>query len=195
MMPGDEFDAALVEFRFADAVPAALDKDRKKIGGNEIRIVMLWRSTLYVTNFSKNADDAALRKMFSQYGNILQTRWPSRKYSDTRRFCYITMETPAAAQEALVLNNFKNDEGFGMKVLISDPSAKTKRSDASDTTLFVGGLNAKSRENDIRKILHTYGTITNVKLGWDKAKSICKGFAFVDMSTAVSRTCTKMKHC
>ncbi len=39
-----------------------------------------------------------------------------------------------------------------MTVLISDPSAKTKRSDAVQSTLFVGGLNSKTTEEDVDRL-------------------------------------------
>lgn len=39
-----------------------------------------------------------------------------------------------------------------MKVLISDPSAKTTRSDAQDSIIFVGGLNAKSTEVEVKDL-------------------------------------------
>ncbi|WWC62824.1 uncharacterized protein I303_105422 [Kwoniella dejecticola CBS 10117] len=154
----DLLDAALVEFSSVEAVPSALQKDRRK------------------------------------YGRILQTRWPSRKYASNRRFCYITMESPSAAQEALILHGYKTgNDGFGMSVLISDPSAKTQRSDASNSTLFVGGLDSKTTEVDVRSLLQGRGTIRNVKLGWDPLKRICKGFAFVDMaSEAEARACLQL---
>ncbi|TYJ56665.1 hypothetical protein B9479_002595 [Cryptococcus floricola] len=148
-------DDALVEFKFADAIPRVLEKDQKKYEG-------------------------------SPYGKILETRWPSRKYADSRRFCYITMDSPTSAQETLVLQGYKipgASTNFGLTVLISDPSAKTKRSDAANSTMFVGGLNSKSTENDVRGLFREYGTIGHVKLGWDPVKKICKGFAFVEMST------------
>ena len=111
ILPGDEhaFDAALVEFFLADAVPDALKRDRKKLDANQVSVSMLWRSTLYVTNFPRDMDDAAMRALLTpvslqpqrqclsvEYGNVLQTRWPSRKYADARRFCYITMESPVS---------------------------------------------------------------------------------------------------
>lgn len=101
--------AATVEFRFADAVPTALARDGKKLGGQVVAITMLWRSTLFVTNFPRDTDDAAMRQMFGQvrrrrefqtydqYGTILgDIRWPSRKFADNRRFCYITMDSPVS---------------------------------------------------------------------------------------------------
>ncbi len=63
-------DAALVEFRQVEAVPAALARDRKKLDGREVSVSMLWRSTLFVTNFSRDSDDAALRQLFSQVSGL-----------------------------------------------------------------------------------------------------------------------------
>ena len=54
-----------MEFRSAEAIPAALGRDRKKLGGSEIHVSMLWRSTLFVTNFPRDMDDGALRKLLS----------------------------------------------------------------------------------------------------------------------------------
>ncbi|WWC70988.1 uncharacterized protein I206_104941 [Kwoniella pini CBS 10737] len=68
MIPNDDnvHDTALVEFSGVEAVPLALQKDRRKIDGNAISISMLWRSTLFVTNFAQEVDDATLRQLFSQ---------------------------------------------------------------------------------------------------------------------------------
>ncbi|WVQ71771.1 hypothetical protein IAR50_001312 [Cryptococcus sp. DSM 104548] len=179
-------DDALVEFKFADTIPYVLNKDKKKYEGSPVSVSMLWRSTLFVTNFPREMDDEGIRELFGQYGKILETRWPSRKYADSRRFCYITMDSPASAHETLVLQGYKipgASTNFGLTVLISDPSAKTKRSDAANSTMFVGGLNSKTTETEVRGLFKQYGNIGNVKLGWDPVKKICKGFAFVEMST------------
>lgn len=168
----EEAGAAMVEFESGDAVPVALARDRKKLDGHAIRVSMLWRCTLFVTNFPRAADNDSLKQLFGQvssldlprvkltlqYGKILSIRWPSRKYVDSRRFCYITMESPAAAQEALVLHKFQPaGETFPMSVLISDPSLRSKRTDFSDSTLFIGGLHAKSTEGDVRHLLEQVG--------------------------------------
>lgn len=66
----------------------------------------------------------------------------------------------AAAQEALQLHNFKIDGGeFPLTVLISDPAAKKKRTDAESTksSLFVGGLNSKTTENDVNNLFSKVG--------------------------------------
>jgi RNA recognition motif-containing protein len=57
--------AALLEFRAVESVASALAKDRRKLDGQEISVTMLWRSTLFVTNFPRELDDDAVRKLFS----------------------------------------------------------------------------------------------------------------------------------
>jgi hypothetical protein len=59
-------DAAMVEFRDAESVGPALAKHRRKLDGQEITVAMLWRSTLFITNFPPDFDDAQLRSRFSQ---------------------------------------------------------------------------------------------------------------------------------
>ena len=105
------------------------------------------------------------RELNEQYGGILQVRWPSRKYADSRRFCYITMDSPvsiyswtsahlkASAQNALVLHGMQADGDFGLTVLISDPAAKSKRTDASNSTIFVGGLTHDTKDRDVEDLL------------------------------------------
>ena len=66
MEPRGTKSVALVEFRFADAVPRALEKDGKKLMGRTIHVSMLWRSTLFVTNFPRHMDEAGLLEMFGQ---------------------------------------------------------------------------------------------------------------------------------
>ncbi|ORY30589.1 hypothetical protein BCR39DRAFT_529041 [Naematelia encephala] len=180
-----ESSSALVEFQRVDSVPTALAKDRKKLQGHEIGITMLWRSNLYVTNFPQSMDDEGLRALFSQYGNILQTRWPSKKYNERRRFCYITMDSPRTAQEALVLDGLQM-EGFRLSVRISNPTVKKTRTDASNNKLFVSGLKSSTKEQDVRELFEPYGTVVKVKLGWDEVKQACKGFAFVEMENEAS---------
>ena len=143
----------LVEFRVARSVPKALEKDRKRMEGREVHVSMLWRSTLYVTNFDKDMDDTKMRSLFEPYGFILQTRWPSKKYASSRRFCYVTMQSPSAAQLATALGGTKQQgiSDFGLTVLISDPAAKKQRTDAGQTTLFVGGIASKTGEADLRE--------------------------------------------
>lgn len=59
-------DSALVEFKKAEAIPDVLEKDKKKFEGTPVSVSMLWRSTLFVTNFPRETDDAGIRNLFKQ---------------------------------------------------------------------------------------------------------------------------------
>jgi len=48
-----------------ESVAPALAKDRRKLDGQEISVTMLWRSTLFITNFPRELDDVAIRTLFA----------------------------------------------------------------------------------------------------------------------------------
>lgn len=56
-----------------------------------------------------------------------------------------------------MLDHFKPDDGYPMSVKISDPAARQKRSDEANTKLFVGGLNAKTKEGNVRELFGKVG--------------------------------------
>lgn len=87
IVAGEDTDSALVEFQSAESVPAALDMDHKKLDSSDIRVTMLWRSTLFVTNFSKDTDDAGIRKLFSQVGLRRRFRETESDYGSMGLFC------------------------------------------------------------------------------------------------------------
>lgn len=89
---------------------------------------------------------------------------------------------------------------------ISDPAAKTKRTDTSNATLFVGGLSSETKQEDVEELLRPvsptsddakpqHGAIRNVKLGWDPMNRVCRGFAFVDMTSEVSNCASLISLC
>lgn len=103
-----------------DSVPAALTKDKKRLRGEEIAVHLAWKSTLYVTNFPESADDAVVRDLFGQvtwyvtgmaqgvddflflqYGLIFDVRWPSKKFKNTRRFCYVQYASPVSSTSSV----------------------------------------------------------------------------------------------
>ena len=85
-----------MEFADSSSVPAALTKDKKRIDGVEVAVHLAWQSTLYVTNFPENVDDAGIREIFGKYGELFDVRWPSKKFKNTRRFCYVQYTSPVS---------------------------------------------------------------------------------------------------
>ncbi len=47
--------------------------------------------------------------------------------------------------------------------------------------MYVGNLNYRVREADLRQVMEEYGTVDSVKLIVDRDTRRSKGFAFVDM--------------
>ena len=85
-----------MEFADSSCVPAALTKDKKRIDGVEVAVHLAWQSTLYVTNFPEGVDDKTIRETFGKYGEIFDVRWPSKKFKNTRRFCYVQYTSPVS---------------------------------------------------------------------------------------------------
>lgn len=77
---------------------AARTRDKKKLNGQEVDVFPTWSSTLYITNFPEAYDDAQTRALFAPYGTILETRWPSKRFKGTRRFCYLQFASEVRAR-------------------------------------------------------------------------------------------------
>jgi RNA recognition motif-containing protein len=48
--------------------------------------------------------------------------------------------------------------------------------------IYVGNLNYRVRENDLRSLLEQYGTVENVKVVKDRDTGRSKGFGFVEFA-------------
>ncbi|KAJ7505514.1 hypothetical protein B0H11DRAFT_2220941 [Mycena galericulata] len=172
---------ATVEFFERDSVPAGLTKDKKRLRDQEIAVHLAWKSTLYVTNFPESADDASMRELFGKYGILFDVRWPSKKFKNTRRFCYVQYTSPASAQSALELHGRELEPGLTLNVLISNPERKKERTDqdANEREIYVAGLSKFTTKVDLEKLFKPYGGLKDVRMATDK-DGHSKGFAFVE---------------
>ncbi|KZT64612.1 hypothetical protein DAEQUDRAFT_717745 [Daedalea quercina L-15889] len=180
---------ATVEFMERDSVPAALTKDKKRIGGQEVAVHLAWQSTLYVTNFPEKADDTFIRALFAKYGTIFDVRWPSKKFKSTRRFCYVQFTSPSSAQAALELHGTQIDPNMTLNVYISNPGRKKDRTDAdaNDREIYVAGLSRFATKEDLENLFKTYGTVKEVRMALDSSGRP-KGFAFVEFESEQDAT-------
>ncbi|KDR82688.1 hypothetical protein GALMADRAFT_57506 [Galerina marginata CBS 339.88] len=176
---------ATVEFFDRDNVPAALTKDKKRIHDQEISVHLAWRSTLYVTNFPESADDPFTRDLFGKYGTIFDIRWPSKKFKNTRRFCYVQYTSPDSAQSALELHGRELEPGLALNVYISNPERKKERTDqdANEKEVYVAGLSRFTTKADLEKLFSTYGPVKDVRIALED-NGHAKGFAFVEFEEA-----------
>jgi len=171
---------ATVEFFDRDSVPAALTKDKKRVNNQEVAVHLAWKSTMYITNFPESTDDNAIRKLFGQYGIIFDVRWPSKKFKNTRRFCYIQFISPAAADKALELHGHELEPNLPLNVYISNPERKKDRTDqdANEREIYVAGLSKFTTQADLQKLFATYGSVKEVRMAEEDGHA--KGFAFIE---------------
>ncbi|KAJ7164661.1 hypothetical protein C8R43DRAFT_236103 [Mycena crocata] len=172
---------ATVEFIERDSVPAALTKDKKRLRDQEVAVHLAWKSTLYVTNFPESADDDSMRELFGKYGILFDVRWPSKKFKNTRRFCYVQYTTPSSAQSALEMHGRELEPGLNLNVLISNPERKKERTDqdANEREIYVAGLSRFTTKVDLEKLFKPYGGLKDVRMATDK-DGHSRGFAFVE---------------
>ncbi|KAF9077529.1 hypothetical protein BDP27DRAFT_1311204 [Rhodocollybia butyracea] len=175
-----------VEFVDRASVPAALTKDKKKISDQEIAVHLAWRSTLYVTNFSESADDSYIRNLFEKYGTIFDVRWPSKKFKNTRRFCYVQYTSPTSAQAAQELHERELEPGRTINVLLSNPERKKERTDqdANDRELHISGLSKQTTKKDLEKLFSKFGPVKDVRMAVDN-EGKPRGFAFVEFENEI----------
>ncbi|KAJ3513576.1 hypothetical protein NLJ89_g2871 [Agrocybe chaxingu] len=176
---------ATVEFVDRDNVPAALTKDKKRVNDQEISVHLAWKSTLYVTNFPEATDDAAIREMFGKYGTIFDVRWPSKKFKNTRRFCYVQFTSLDAAQKSLELHGRELEPNVTLNVFISNPERKKERTDqdANEREVYIAGLSRFTSKADLEKLFATYGPVKDVRIALDDGGH-ARGYAFVEFEEA-----------
>ncbi len=61
-------------------------------------------------------------------------------------------------------------------------------------TLYVGNLNYKAREEDLRELFSAYGEVNSVSLISDKFTGRSKGFAFIDMDDQAGQDAIDQLH-
>ncbi|KAI7515262.1 hypothetical protein KC316_g21548, partial [Hortaea werneckii] len=98
---GSDTASATVEFELQEDVPAAKTRNGREIRpGYEVRIQSGSQNTLYVANYPPEYDEQAIRKLFDSYGEVISVRFPSLKFNNRRRFCYVQFLTEDMARQA-----------------------------------------------------------------------------------------------
>jgi RNA recognition motif-containing protein len=191
---------ALIEFRSNEDVLSALIRDGKYFADKQISVMPATGLTLYVTNYPPAADDAYIRNLFKDCGEIFSIRWPSLKYNTHRRFCYVTFRTQAAAAAATQMNGQMLPGGFKLSALYSDPSRKKAREGpiAEGRELHVTSLDTSLNEEDLKAVFSKYGPVEAVRL-LRTLGGESKGAAFIvfekkdDATAALALDKTKLK--
>ncbi|CAG8594482.1 10615_t:CDS:10 [Cetraspora pellucida] len=170
--------SAHIEFANRDDVLAALTKDKKKVGNNEINVYKITEHTLFITNFPETVD---LKEMFDKYGKIISIRYPSKSLR-AGRFCYIEYESRESALSALEMNGFEIEAGKKLNVVTSNPSLRKTRSPPKQNEIYIRNLPSHVEKSELETLCTTYGPVIDVRIPTTKDKK-CKGLAFVEFDS------------
>ena len=183
---GERTAAALVEFTERDMVAAARTRDLKRIRGFEVHIAPSYQCTLYVTNFAPDTDDAQIRARFGQYGALFDVRWPSRKFAQSRRFCYVQFVRADYAHAALAEHGVHWSEEFALQVFLSNPAHKKQRTDAhaNERELYMTGLPRGAHEEQVRAFFEPHAPVEGVRLPL-RPDGKSRGIAFISFHSAI----------
>ena len=156
---------ATVEFESHEDILSAKTRNGKELGGNEVHIQSGSNTTLYVSNYPPEYDEASIRKLFEGYGDVVSVRFPSLKFNNRRRFCYVqflTTEMARAAEGAL--DEKILDGNHKLLAKLSDPDAKKQRSgaQAEGRELFVKNIDRSVPDHEVKEFFEQYGKVVNV---------------------------------
>ena len=176
--------SAFIEFEDKQAAAYAQTRDGRIVDGNVISVELSGDSTLWVTNFPPTADEEFLRKLFQDYGEIVEIRLPSLKFDTHRRFCYIQFKSRDDAHAATEMDDHILDDGLKLVVKLSDPTRKQKRSGALEEgrEVYIKNLDWSANEGDVKAIFARFGAVLSVRIP-KKVDGKSKGFGFVVFET------------
>ncbi|KAI0872189.1 putative pre-mRNA splicing factor [Hypoxylon argillaceum] len=158
--------SALIEFRSSEDADSAVLRDQKYFHQSQLSVKLGIRLTLFVSNYPPTADEAYIRRLFQECGDVFNIRWPSLKYNTHRRFCYVSFRSSDAAYKATLMDGTMLEGKYKLQAKFSDPSHKKDREGAlaEGRELRVKGVHPATQENDLRSIFGKYGKVVTIRL-------------------------------
>ncbi|KAK0251712.1 hypothetical protein B0A54_17295 [Friedmanniomyces endolithicus] len=159
--------SATVEFESPEDVLTAKTRNGKEISGREVRIHNGSKSTLYVTNYPAEYDEATIRGLFNSYGEIVSVRFPSLKFNSRRRFCYVNFLSGEMAKDAETAMDGQSIDGqHKLLAKIANPDAKKQRSgaQAEGRELFVKNIDREVPDDEVKQFFGQYGEVVSMNL-------------------------------
>ncbi|OTA89180.1 hypothetical protein M434DRAFT_113265 [Hypoxylon sp. CO27-5] len=158
--------SALIEFRSTEDVQSALLRDQKYFGQNQISVKPGTGLTLFVSNYPPTADEAYIRRLFKDCGEVFSVRFPSLKFNTHRRFCYVSFRDQESAHKATQLDGKTIDGKYKLQSKYSDPTHKKDREGAvaEGREVRVKNVDHSANEDDLRDVFGKYGKVANVRI-------------------------------
>lgn len=179
--------SAVIEFDEKEAAMFAQTRDGKDFEGQPIGVQLGSGSTIFVANYPTTADEAYIRNLFSQFGEIIDVRFPSLKYNTHRRFCYIQFKLNSQAQAATELDGHLVEENLNLVAKISNPAVKQDRSGAMEEgrEVYCKNVHWSASEDDVKNLFEKYGAVECVRIP-KTLTGKSKGHCFIVYSSEVS---------
>lgn len=176
---------ALIEFSTPDEAISAQLRDGKYMGQSQLSVASGHDLTVYVANYPPAADDAYIRNLFQDCGELLSIRWPSLKVNAHRRFCYVSFRSREASAQAVKKDGMMIEGKFCLVSKYSDPNQKRKREGAlaEGREVHINALDKSVKESDLRDVFSKCGSITRINIP-QTLSGTNRGFAFLDFETA-----------
>jgi len=158
---------------------------------------------LYVGNLSYNTEEATIRSLFAEHGEVTDVYMPAdRETGRPRGFALVTIETSDVEGVCGKMNG-QDVDGRPIKVNESKPRGEENRggdggsgfnsSGAASVKLFVGNLAFDTTEDTVRSLFEEHGEVTDIYMPTDRETGRPRGFSFVTMSAEDAETaCEKM---
>ncbi|XP_075153084.1 bruno 1 isoform X2 [Haematobia irritans] len=135
---------------------------------------------MFVGQVPKSMDEAQLRAMFEEYGPVHSINVLRDKATGiSKGCCFVTFYTRRAALKAQdALHNVKTLNGMYHPIQMKPADSENR----NERKLFIGMLNKKLNENDVRKLFEVHGAIEECTVLRDQ-NGQSKGCAFVTYAT------------
>lgn len=186
LVPEQDSQTATIEFENKEEASFAQSKAIKPFEDREIKIKFAAGTTLWVTNYPPEADQAYIKDLFKDCGDIVDIRFPSVAGNVRRCFCYVQFLTPAMAEKGTSLHGKDLGGRHKLTARISDPGDKTARGGATEEgrECYVKNVYWHATEKDVKNLFLSYGEVESVRLPKNQAGK-SKGMAFVVFSDEV----------
>ena len=124
----------------------------------------------------------------SQYGDVVDVRFPSLKFNTHRRFCYVQFKLPSQARAATQLDGRMLDGKLDMIAKLSDPASKQDRQGPmhEGRELYIANVDWSATKRELKDAFSPFGKVESVRIPL-KVDGKSKGIAFVIFSDKVSR--------
>uniref|UniRef100_A0A1L8DGC4 Protein alan shepard n=1 Tax=Nyssomyia neivai TaxID=330878 RepID=A0A1L8DGC4_9DIPT len=141
---------------------------------------------MFVGQVPKTMDENQLREMFEEFGRVHSINVLRDKVTGVSKgCCFVTFFTRKAALKAQdALHNVKTLVGMHHPIQMKPADSENR----NERKLFVGMLNKKLSEDDVRHLFDQYGKIEECTVLRDQNKQ-SKGCAFVTFATKQSAIC------